>query len=125
MSWDDKNGMVLNFDFEYDEETLMHERLTEIIEAFKNDELVKEELSETTMTDVGEMEIENLIHLNFASKDIYETILKTKHTEKIKEALVRNLEKVRDSFEVEWNTSVYRIAEKLRNERENKLKFIK
>ena len=38
---------------------------------------------------------------------------------------VRNLEKVRDSFEVEWNTSVYRIAENLINRRENKLKFIK
>ena len=57
MSWDDKNGMVLTFNFEYDEETLMREQLTEIIEAFKNDELVKEELSETTMTDAGEMEV--------------------------------------------------------------------
>ncbi len=57
MSWDDKNGMVLTFNFEYDEETLMHEQLTEIIEAFKKDELVKEELSETSMTDVGEMEV--------------------------------------------------------------------
>ena len=77
------------------------------------------------ITEECEMEIENLIHLNFASKDIYETILKTKHDERIKETLVRNLEKVRDSFEVEWNTSVYRIAENLINGRENKLKFIK
>ena len=38
MSWDDKNGMVLTFNFEYDEETLMREQLTEINEAYKNDE---------------------------------------------------------------------------------------
>ena len=106
MSWDDKNGMVLTFNFEYDEETLMHERLTEIIEAFKNDELVKEELSETTMTDVGEMQIvkkltiaddyrlifEDLISLGVLEEtsysDIFDTVVGLKSKEDILKQLI-------------------------------------
>lgn len=123
--WDENKGALLHFEIDYNHHSEIYKRFTKLIEIIENNKVFEENTKEVVITEECEMEIENLIHLNFASKDIYETILKTKHDERIKETLVRNLEKVRDSFEVEWNTSVYRIAEKLRNERENKLKFIK
>lgn len=123
--WDENKGVLLHFEIDYKHHSEIYKRFTKLIEIIENNKVFEENTKEVIITEECEMEIENLIHLNFASKDIYETILKTKHDERIKETLVRNLEKVRDSFEVEWNTSVYRIAENLINGRENKLKFIK
>lgn len=116
MSWDDKNGMVLTFNFEYDEETLMHEQLTEIIEAFKKDELVKEELSETSMTDVGEMEIvkkltiaddyrlifEDLIGLGVLEEtsysDIFDTVVGLKSKEDVLKQLIRRHANINQNY---------------------------
>ena len=103
--WVENKGLIVEFDLEYDDKTRMEECLAEIIEAFKKNDLVKEELSETTMTDANEMEvvkkltivddyrfiIEDLIGLGVLEETIYSDIFDTIIGLKMKEEVLRQL----------------------------------